>query len=59
MLDLIGSEIRKLQRCCREGDEPVRIARAGLRQPLVLDNNNLLSNLLYFSAKFETAPGAR
>ena len=41
MLDLIGSEIRKLQRSCREGDEPVRIARAGLRQPLVLDLDHL------------------
>src|SRR5262249_2935037 len=41
MLNLIGSEIRKLQRRCREGDEPVRIAGAGLRQPLVLDLDHL------------------
>ena len=38
---LRGRRLRKLQRRCREGDEAVRIARAGLRQPLVLDLDHL------------------
>ena len=41
VLDLIGSEIRKLQRRRRKGDEPVGIAGARLRQPLVLDLDQL------------------